>query len=89
MHSKFPRITRIPWSFTSRATLKSPNSEKVTHLQKNPAASAIKWLGRGVIQVSIFERLLLEGKVKIGKHVSVSASVTGRPLLRLASHIPL
>jgi len=93
MHSKFPRSTCISWlfalqkSFTSRATLPLTTPKKSPIPQKNPA-SAIKWLGLGVIQVSIFEMLLLQGKVKTGRNVSVSASLTGQPLLMLASHIP-
>lgn len=43
-----------------------------SQFQKNPPppknqASAIKWLGLGVTEISIFEKLLSQGKVKIGK----------------------
>lgn len=62
-----------------------PNSKKILHSPQN--SSNCKWLGLGVIQVSIFERLLLQGKTKAVNDVSVLASLTGQPSLMLASPI--
>lgn len=62
-------------------TSSTSNSTKIRHPRKK-----CQRFGLGVLQVSIFERLLLQRKAKIVKEVSVPASLTKQPLLMLASH---
>lgn len=55
----------------------TPNSKKIPHLQKNPA-SAIKWLGLGVIQVSIFERKVSLARKSINREKCFRISFSDR-----------
>lgn len=82
----FP-ISPVPWSFTSRATLpptpkKSPTSEKTQHLQLSDLALEL------YRSVSLKGKYLLQGKVKIGKNVSVSASLQSNLCSRCLLRFP-
>lgn len=75
-------LTLFSAEVASRAILSPALQKFVTPPKKTPVG--FQWFG--ILQVSVFERLLLQWKAKIVKEVSVPASLTKQFLLVLASH---